>query len=555
MLFVLLAVGLFLLGAVGFTVDVTNCWFHRQSAQSAADAACTAGALDVYMLAQAGSSLDPHFTPGTSFDCSATTPNSSTSSSPAPCWYAATNGYTSPGLTAGAASNDVAVGFPAADSNQSPGVTLAPTALASYPLVRVDVVDRVGVFFMALLSGSSTQDVRAFAVCGLEMLPSAIPIIVLDPTGSSFTLKGSSGITVYGGGDRGIQINSSDASAGSSAGNVNLSQGGPSLTGSGIGVVGGPATNPGASLGTTGQWDAYTSPIVDPFACIAAPGQASGCDGWSSGPAIPGAPVVPADLTGNTTCNTSAKIQGGGCQVAYTIHGCPDSGGCTLYTAGSYPSGISASGVSIFDPGLYYVTGGLSAGANTTLRPGNGGGSTFPGSTFYFADSNSISFGANSGKSSTTVGFSTSNMLCPGATTLPANIPATINPGSVLLGPCTGSYGDPLGTSDPSGEQRGILFFQDRSVSASPALGGGGQTSFVGAEYFHQCHTSGVDTGTDCSASAYQTTLGMGGNSCSTAYSFGTLVVDQISIHGTPCINMDLNPAASFSTVKVGLFR
>jgi hypothetical protein len=103
--------------------------------------------------------------------------------------------------------------------------------------------------------------------------------------------------------------------------------------------------------------------------------------------------------------------------------------------------------------------------------------------------------------------------------------------------------------------QRGILYFQNRSVAASPAMGGGGDTAMVGAWYFHQCHTSGADTGTGCTTSAYNTTLGMGGNSCASAFSLGTMVVDQIGMHGTPCIKMDLNPAASFSTLKVGLFR
>jgi hypothetical protein len=42
----------FLLGMLGFAVDLTNVWFHRQAAVAAADAACQAGAID--MLAQAG---------------------------------------------------------------------------------------------------------------------------------------------------------------------------------------------------------------------------------------------------------------------------------------------------------------------------------------------------------------------------------------------------------------------------------------------------------------------------------------------------------------------
>src|SRR5207249_8716297 len=35
-------------------LDLTNVWFHRQSAQTAADAACTAGAMDLPVGAQVG---------------------------------------------------------------------------------------------------------------------------------------------------------------------------------------------------------------------------------------------------------------------------------------------------------------------------------------------------------------------------------------------------------------------------------------------------------------------------------------------------------------------
>ena len=37
-MFIVLAMGVFLIGGLGFVVDGTNLWFHRQSAQTAADA-------------------------------------------------------------------------------------------------------------------------------------------------------------------------------------------------------------------------------------------------------------------------------------------------------------------------------------------------------------------------------------------------------------------------------------------------------------------------------------------------------------------------------------
>ena len=48
--FLLLILGTFLLASVGFAVDLSNMWFHRQAAQSAADAACVAGAMDMLYL-------------------------------------------------------------------------------------------------------------------------------------------------------------------------------------------------------------------------------------------------------------------------------------------------------------------------------------------------------------------------------------------------------------------------------------------------------------------------------------------------------------------------
>src|SRR5258708_31686955 len=52
--FVLLILGFFFLGALCFAFDLSNMWFHRQSAQSAADAACAAGAMDILVDAQGG---------------------------------------------------------------------------------------------------------------------------------------------------------------------------------------------------------------------------------------------------------------------------------------------------------------------------------------------------------------------------------------------------------------------------------------------------------------------------------------------------------------------
>src|SRR5215470_18451624 len=118
---VLMVLGIFLLSVSAFGVDFANFWFHRQAAQTAADAACTAGVMDMLVNANTGSTLGG-FTTGTNFDC-ATTPSA------APCQYAALNGYDGAGLTPG---NTVQVNFvasssiPGVDPNAIPGV--APSA-------------------------------------------------------------------------------------------------------------------------------------------------------------------------------------------------------------------------------------------------------------------------------------------------------------------------------------------------------------------------------------------------------------------------------------------
>jgi len=143
--------------------------------------------------------------------------------------------------------------------------------------------------------------------------------------------------------------------------------------------------------------------------------------------------------------------------------------------------------------------------------------------------------------------------------------------GSVLLGPCklptvslfcdpncAINYGDPQGTADPIGEQRGFLFFQNRAKNAStnPNWQGGGQFLLSGTMYFHQCVTSGSDIGTGCSAaSAYHDNILLGGNSGSGTYVLGQIVADQVTLGGTSGLTMDLNPSTVFSILKASIFQ
>jgi uncharacterized membrane protein len=64
-----LILGIFLLASLGFAVDLSNMWLQRQAAQSAADAACVAGSMDMLYLQNATLTTGPGFSVGTASDC------------------------------------------------------------------------------------------------------------------------------------------------------------------------------------------------------------------------------------------------------------------------------------------------------------------------------------------------------------------------------------------------------------------------------------------------------------------------------------------------------
>ena len=94
LVFLVLALSITFLGAAALSVDMSNLWFHRQAAQNAADAACTAGAMDLLVDAQGGATGHQGFVNGTAFNCTA-------GSAAIPCQYAAKNGYNSSGAGTG----------------------------------------------------------------------------------------------------------------------------------------------------------------------------------------------------------------------------------------------------------------------------------------------------------------------------------------------------------------------------------------------------------------------------------------------------------------------
>ena len=611
-LFLLLALGIALLGAVAFSVDFGNTWFHRQSAQSAADAACTAGVMDLLVDSQGGATGHQGFTNGTAFNCA---PGSTAS----PCKYARFNGYNSDGT-----GNLVEVKFPT--SSVVPGLpssSIASATVVPNAFIQVNVIDNVPVYFSGLLSGRRSLPVRASAVCGVVYATSPIPILVLDPHSpnsspaqSAFNIQGSGLIKIVGGPTKSIQVNSGDTSASCGQSNcsvnypwgsarVDLSQGGPPPsggssgapgTGSDFGLYGAPATAPSGFIpGTTGHWVAPSAPINDPFAQMCAPGQ-TGCPSinGSAPPAIPGTPTMPADeqsaLQPTSPC-TSTQVP---CQVAYKDHGCPDPSAttrtskkphiCWLYTPGHYTTNINVKdSIALFDPGLYYLDNGLTLDSGSTVRAGTGAGDGSGGVIFYFSGSGTVTVNSNSGGTfdnfnsvkgpvdssgnkyaDKTTAPALRNQTygngarCTGTSTIPDNLGGAgvnIN-GNILLGACTGYYGDPLGASDPNGVQRNFVFFQDRSAKAvQPTWGGGGQFLLAGTMYFHSCNAAGTGIGCGATPAYFSDIFKMQGNSGSGTYVLGDIVVDNLTLGGTSGITMDLNPAQAAGILKATLLR
>lgn len=628
---IIMIIGLLLLAVLGVAVDYSQLWAHRQMAQAAADAACQAGAADLYLDAvdstiSGTNGLGSFNWIGTTFDCS-------TGGSTPPCKYASFNGYS------GA---NVKVTFPASVS----GVPALPPALATpVPYIQVTVSDAVPMSFTRMVSSNSTVSIKATAACGVNPVSMPTPLVILHQTASSALSVGGSGkIIVLGGPQRSIQVNSNSTGA-VSVGTVDLHLGGPNNTGSDLATFGGPTAQPlGVNLGTTGHYLVHSIPLGDPFlgystpSAPSTPGTATPVPFWVNGCPDPNGCVefTPGNYTG---CTASGNISPGaqGClMLPYTgtdpkfndvgpdwqanhayskgalIHPHSNNGVYLFIATNSGTSGNTApttwpqhlcapqangtcSGntqvdgtitwqnvgvinlnklnTGIFDPGLYFVAAnGLNLGNNATARVSTAVGDGSSGVMFYFNTSASVSVTSNSGNapactsvtipdtgasgspngcvvsykingtvSAAGTQFVSSRALkCPSGPTNPPQLTASVLDGNILLGPCTGTYAAPDGS-------RGFLFFQNRTVSANPSWGGGGQFLSSGFMYFHSGNGSVCGTSTSC--------LTLQGGSSSQSYTLGNIVVDELALGGNPQINMILNPTATFQILKPTLLQ
>jgi hypothetical protein len=468
---IIIFIGLFLMAMLGVATDYTQVWAHRQMAQGAADAACEAGAADLFLnavdpAASGAGGLQSFSWIGADFDCSVNT------SSP-PCTYATLNGYSG---------SKVHVSFP----SSLPGVAALPSSLATpFPYMEVTITDPVSMSFTKMVGAASTVSIKAKAGCGVSPVNIPVPLVILHTSASgALSVTGTSKIRIFGGPQRSIQIDSKDTGA-LTAGIVDLSQGGPANTGSDLAVFGGPTTQPSSvNIGTTGHYLSPAAPFGDPFATKSAPGVPIAVGSVSPVPfGMNGCPdpngcveFTPGNYTG---CNSSSAIQPGnpGCLLLpYTGSGphfniaanqwqsnthytagtmiqptnsqhnsnlsvfialnTGNSGGtspnpwpqtpCARQADGSCSGQTQADGgitwqnigvivfnklsTAIFDPGLYYVAAnGFKLGDGSTARMSTATGDGSNGVMFYFSTSASVGVTSNSGKSSPCTSASSGN--------------------------------------------------------------------------------------------------------------------------------------------------
>ena len=575
--FLLLILGTFLLASVGFAVDLSNMWFHRQAAQSAADAACVAGAMDMLYLNNGTITSSPAFTVGSSGDCSS-------SSTAALCRYAQFNGYTATTAAAGwstsTAAGAVAVSwtFPTAVT----GVTAASGI--TYPFLNVVVREKPVTWFMGLL-GVKSLTVGASCTCGLPPGIGGAPLVILNPTvGGALTISGGAHIVIVGGPQTSIQVNSS--ANGSPATNdssnavycnggngypIDTSTAGPAGTGGNLAIVGGPTTNQfcGANYilnnTTQAQWKSPVAAVPDPYAGVPAPTQPAGkvlesvtpvatvAQGYtpSSDPTygyINGTWVA----SGTDSCpNTAAEQHYLTYSSTYPYNGGDIYGNCLEFTPGYYPNGIDttslagyANDVVIFMPGVYYLNGNLNVGSATTLR--NAWVGTQPstlGVMFYFLSGGPLFAGGSGAASSVITSVASYYMNCSGTLT-PAGTPNSLT-GNVLISQCGagGTYiGAPSSDTYSATGKRGLLFFSAHTNTYSATLIGAGATlNFSGVLYFHN--------------SSYADLVQLNGAGASTTYAVGCIVVDQLTLSGSGTISMNVNSTAASGVPEVSLFQ
>jgi hypothetical protein len=521
---VLVAMSVFLIGAVGLAIDGSHLYAERQMAQAAADAAAQAGIRSIYTGSDVSGNTGYFSTSGTGpFTCS-------TSDARTPCYYAQTlNGFNGSGDT-------VSYDFPSAATVGVPSGTISTSSIYPVKLIRVSVARQVNTTLFKFIS-SANFSVGATATGAIVSVIGPVPILVTHPTLSGALHLGGSGsgpkITICGGPPRSIEVNSSSSTSITWTGNpvVDLSHAGPADpgncttgTGADFGDLGGPS-NAGssiASFGSTGHYDEPAPPIPDPLASVAAP-------------------TLPSPLTWPT--NKTASLSAGS-------NGCPaGSGGCTLYFPGYWTTDIHVKNQNaVFAPGIYYMYGTnfimdsnsnvfMSQGLSDTAVTTSPSTSTCCGT----GQSGAVTWGG----SGTTQGNMLFYFTGPGSPAATGTISINSNAGGCIGGVCSDLQGSPNTSS-----YKGILFFVDRNAAAAThSIDGGATITLTGTIY-----TNDSLAVTTSNPAQYQT-LQYQGNGSGTTVLVGEIITNALSLQGTPGIKMNLNSSVVYYVDQLALVQ
>ena len=530
---VLVALGIFLLAGIGFTLDVSQLYAQRQMAQNAADAAALAAIMSIFNATNTGTNTFGNIPGGGGnpprFTCSSNDNHT-------PCYYARQNGFNP------ANGDTVYTDFWARANafTQEPGVAISTAAQDTVPLLRVTVMRPVPATLMGLVGGG-TKTVAAQATAAITTTIAPIPIVILHPTLSgALNLSGTGStnkIKICGGPRRSIQVNSCAGTGGSIAkpdgtgsascgaggsftwnGNptIDLSHAGPldtggctDGTGADFGNFGLPVTVSGTvpvSFGTVGKYVDPAAVLADPLLSVPQPTTSS--LGPQDGSACP-------EGVGKNTCG---DIKGNPVTCPATDFFGNGTGGCIVLKPGIYtsagPLGSLKNNFYIFTPGVYYIqSGGLNFDANSsaqtqTLPPAGPGpyptctnpdASTGCGVLFFLAangnNANVLSISANASD-------------------------------IAILG------------SDPTLTYQRIAIFVDRTaIAQSHSFGGGGQWNLTGTIYM----TNTIARTLNSTGQTRFQTLSLGGNSGSGTVT-GEIIVDALGLSGSPGIQMNLDP-------------
>lgn len=497
-LLVVVAMSIFLFGALGLAIDAAQMFAQFQMAQAAADAGAQAGVMTMF------AGTDANLTSSTTFPITC-----SSDSTLSPCDYVHKNGF---GTTA---ADTVTVDSPA---TPMPGVALT---LGTIPL-RVTVQRTVNTTFMRFL-GATTSTIHASGVAAIVNVLAPVPILVTHPTlNAALTASGGPTITVCGGTNRTIQVNSNNLTTGTGYGavtlpnntTIDLSHAGPldpgnctTGTGSSFGAFGFPSAPTFNFISGVGTYNQPSPPMPDPLADLNPPLEA-------------GRPTAPANPP----------------PLANGLNGCPaaPSKPCVLYSPGIYTSGIDVKNqTAIFKPGIYFIDSNLgfqnSANGDASMATG------FPddpttGQGMLIYDTNS---GPLSGGNVNTGGFSigangTANLAGAGC--------------SAVTNTCNSNY------------YKGVLVWEDRNAiahtgSTSHSFGGGGAMSLIGTIYITPTNAAML-----AAPAIYSVTQLKGSSGSSTVLS-GGIITSSLDLRGNSGIKMCLNPLASYVVRQVALVR